>query len=206
MVERILDWVEDTRMTQKVLLLLLMAGFVSITAFQFVVEPQRQRVQGFQHMIQSLDRQLAANEQGRQFETLKNDIARLTPRLEAQRTVLGLQVPVDHMLTDILDKAQSAGVALTSWKSDEPAPIPDMDVHRVTLRLYMQGRYHAFAHFLESLQTLPSALKVQSMDFQAREGSDENPEQPIQASFELTGFQAATVEATEQRVSGKGTG
>lgn len=198
MFEKILDWVEDTRMTQKVIILLLAVGFTSIILFQFVVEPQRQRVQGFQQTVRSLDHQLATIEQSHQLETLKDEIASLIPQLEAQKRVLGLKVPIDQMLTDVLDKAQSVGVTLTSWKSEEPVPIPETDLNRVTLRLYAEGRYHALAHFLEELQTLPNTLMLTSMDFQAQERSDESPEGHIQASFELLGFQA-----TEFRVKGQ---
>ncbi len=205
MVEKILDWVEDTRMTQKVVILLLSVGLTSIILFQFVVEPQRQRVQGFQQTIRSLDHQLATIEQDPQLEALKNEIARLTPQLEAQKRVLGLQVPIDQMLTDVLDKAQSVGVALTSWKSEEPVPIPETNLNRVTLRLYAEGRYHALAHFLEELQTLPNALTLTSMDFQARERSDDGPESHIQASFELLGFQATEFEVKGRHGPEKGT-
>ncbi len=205
MVERILDWVEDTRMTQKVIILLLSVGLTSIVLFQFVVEPQRQHAQGFQQTLRSLDHQLATIEEGHQLETLKDEIARLTPQLEAQKKILGLKVPMDQMLTDVLDKAQSVGVALTSWKSEEPVPILETDLNRVTLRLYTEGRYHALAHFLEELQTLPNTLMLRSMDFQAQERSDESPERPIQASFELIGFQSAELGAKGQRVLEKGT-
>ena len=112
MVENILDWVEDTRMTHKVMILLLFAGFASIVLFQFVVEPQRQRTQAFQQTLRSLDHQLATR--GPQLETLKDEIANLTRQLEAQKRVLA--VPMDQVLASVLDKAQSVDVALTSWK------------------------------------------------------------------------------------------
>ncbi len=203
MVERILDWVEDTRMTQKVIVLLLSVGLTSIILFQFVVEPQQQHVQGFQQTLRSLDHQLATIEQSHQLEPLKDEIARLTPQLEAQKKVLRLKVPVEQMLTDVLDKAQSVGVVLTSWKSEEPVPIPETDLNRVTLRLYTEGRYHALAHFLEELQTLPNTLMLRSMDLQAQERSDESPERHIQASFELIGFQAIEFGTKGQRVPEK---
>ena len=188
MVERILDWVEDTRMTQKVMILFLFAGLTSMILFQFIVEPQRQRAQAFQQTLRSLDNQLATMEGDRQLETLKDEITNLTRQLETQKSVLA--APMDHMLTDVLDKAQSVDVALTSWKSGEPVPLPETDVKRVTLRLHAEGRYHALAHFLEEIQTLPNALTLKSLDFRARERSEENPERPIQASFELIGFLA----------------
>lgn len=188
MVERILDWVEDTRMTQKVMILFLFAGLTSMILFQFIVEPQRQRARAFQQTLRSLDNQLATMEGDRQLETLKDEITNLTRQLETQKSVLA--APMDHMLTDVLDKAQSVDVALTSWKSGEPVPLPETDVKRVTLRLHAEGRYHALAHFLEEIQTLPNALTLKSLDFRARERSEENPERPIQASFELIGFLA----------------
>ena len=183
MVERILDWVEDTRMPQKVVILLLFAGLASIILFQFVVEPQRQRAEAFQQTLRSLDQQLATMEQDRQLETLKDEIAGLTRQLETEKSVLTM--PMEQMLTGVLDKAQSVDVVLTSWKSEEPVPLPETDVNRVTLRLHAEGRYHALAHFLEELQTLPNTLTLKSLDFRARERSEESPERPIQASFEL---------------------
>ena len=201
MVERILDWVEDAPVTQKVMVLLLFAGLTSIIVFQFEVEPQRQRVQAFQQTLRSLDHQLATLERDHQLETLEAEIARLTSRLETQKRVLA--TPMDQMLTDVLDKAQSVDVALTSWKSKEPVPFPETDLNRVTLRLHAEGQYHALAHFLEELQTLPNPLTLKSLDFQARQRIEESPERPIQASFELMVFQPPAVEQREQRVAGK---
>ena len=197
MVESILDWVEDTRMTHKVIILLLFAGFASIILFQFVVEPQRQRTQAFQQTLRSLDHQLATRDP--QLETLKDEIANLTRQLETQKRVLA--VPMDQILSGVLDKAQSVDVALTSWKSEEPVPLPETDLNRVTLWLYAEGRYHALAHFLEELQTLPNTLTLRSLDFQVREATEESPERPIQASFELIGLQATAVGQREQRVA-----
>lgn len=199
MVESILDWVEDTRMAHKVIILLLFAGFASIILFQFVVEPQRQRTQAFQQTLRSLDHQLATMERDPQLETLKDEIVNLTRQLETQKRVLA--VPMDQILTGVLDKAQSVDVALTSWKSEEPVPLPETDLNRVTLWLYAEGRYHALAHFLEELQTLPNTLTLRALDFQVREATEESPERPIQASFELIGLQATAVGQSEQRVA-----
>ena len=199
MVENILDWVEDTRMTHKVIILLLFAGFASIILFQFVVEPQRQRTQAFQQTLRSLDHQLATRDP--QLETLKDEIANLTRQLETQKRVLA--VPMDQLLTGVLAKAQSVDVALTSWKSEEPVPLPETDLNRVTLRLYAEGGYHSLAHFLEELQTLPNTLTLKALDFQARKATEESPERPIQASFELIGLQVTAVGEREQRVAGQ---
>ncbi len=199
MVENILDWVEDTRMTHKVMILLLFAGFASIILFQFVVEPQRQRTQAFQQTLRSLDHQLATRDP--QLETLKDEIANLTRQLETQKRVLA--VPMDQLLTGVLAKAQSVDVALTSWKSEEPVPLPETDLNRVTLRLYAEGGYHSLAHFLEELQTLPNTLTLKALDFQARKATEESPERPIQASFELIGLQVTAVGEREQRVAGQ---
>ncbi len=199
MVENILDWVEDTRMTHKVIILLLFTGFASIILFQFVVEPQRQRTQAFQQTLRSLDHQLATRDP--QLETLKDEIANLTRQLETQKRVLA--VPMDQLLTGVLAKAQSVDVALTSWKSEEPVPLPETDLNRVTLRLYAEGGYHSLAHFLEELQTLPNTLTLKALDFQARKATEESPERPIQASFELIGLQVTAVGEREQRVAGQ---
>ena len=196
MVERILDWVEDTRMTQRVMVLLLFAGLTSIILYQFIVEPQRQRAQAFEQTLRSLDHQLATMKEDRRSETLKEEIATLTSQTETRKRVLA--VSMDHILAGILDKAQSVDVALTSWKSGNPVPLPDTDLYRVTLRLHAEGRYHAFGHFLEELQTLPNTLTLKSLDFHARERSEASLERPIQASFELIGFQATPVEQREQ--------
>ena len=196
MVDRILDWVEDTRMTQKVIIVLLFAGFTSMIMFQFVVEPQRERTRAFQQTLRSLDHQLGTLKRDRRLETLKDEITDLTRRLEAQKSVVA--VPMDQILTGVLDTARSVDVALTSWKSENPVPLPDTDVSRVTLRLHAEGRYHAFGHFLEELQTLPNTLTLKSLDFHARERSEASPARPIQASFELIGFQATPVEQREQ--------
>ena len=199
MVESILDWAEDTRMAHKVIILLLFVGFTSIILFQFVVEPQRQRTQAFQQTLRSLDHQLATMERDPQLETLKDEIANLTRQLETQKRVLA--VPMDQILSGVLDKAQSVDVALTSWKSEEPVPLPETDLNRVTLWLYAEGRYHALAHFLEELRTLPNTLTLRALDFQVREATEESPERPIQASFELIGLQATAVGQREQRVA-----
>lgn len=186
--ERILDWVEDTRMTQKVMVLLLFAGLLAIILYQFIVEPQQQRTQAFEQTLRSLDHQLATMKEDRRSETLKEEIATLTSRTETRKRVLA--VSMDHILAGILDKAQSVDVALTSWESEEPVPLPETDLHRVTLRLHAEGRYHALAHFLEELQTLRNKLTLKSLDFHARERREASPERPIQASFELISIEA----------------
>ena len=197
MAGRILDWVEDTRMAHKVVILLLLAGFTSMIMFQFVVEPQRERAQAFQQTLRSLDRQLETMKRDRGLETLKDEITDLTRQLETQKSEMALSM--DHVLTGVLDKARSVDVVLTSWKSGEVVPLPDTVLNRVTLRLRAEGRYHALAHFLEELQTLPGPLTLTSLDFRARDRSEESPERPIQASFELTGFQATAVEPRGQQ-------
>ena len=197
MVDRILDWVEDTRMAHKVVILLLLAGFTSMIMFQFVVEPQRERAQAFQHTLRALDRQLGTMKRDRRLETLKEEVADLTRQLETQKSEV--TASMDHVLTGVLDKARSVDVELTSWQSEDPVPLPATGLNRVTLRLQAEGHYHALAHFLEELQTLPNTLTLKSLDFRARERSEESPERPIQASFELTAFQSTTVEHREQR-------
>ena len=204
MVERILDWVEDTRMPQKVMVLLLFAGLTSIILYQFVVEPQRQRTQAFEQTLRSLDHQLATMKEDRRSETLKEEIATLTSQTETRKRALA--VSMDNILAGILDKAQSVDVALTSWESEEPVPRPETDLHRVTLRLRAEGGYHALAHFLEELQTLPNKLTLKSLDFHAREGHEANTEHPIQAFIELTGFRATEVEQKEESLAGTITG
>lgn len=204
MVERMLDWVEDTRMTQKVIVLLLLAGLTSIILFQVVVEPERQRTQAFEQTLQSLDHQLSTMKEDRQLETLKEEIATLTSQLDTRKSVLA--VPMDHMLAGVLDRAQAVDVALTSWESEEPVPLPETDLHRVTLRFHIEGGYHALAHFLEELQTLPNRLTLKSLDFHARQRSGASPGHPIQASIELTGFQAAEIGHREPSVAGMVTG
>lgn len=204
MVERVLDWVEDTPGSRKAILLLLCAGLTSIILFQFVVEPQRERARAFQQTLRSLDHQLATLKPDRKLETLKKEIGSLTSRLARDKNLLA--APMDHMLAGIVDKAQSVDVALRSWESEEPVPLPETDLHRVTVRLRAEGGYHALAHFLEELQTLPNTLTLKSLDFHAQERSEANPEHPIQASIELTGFQAAEVEQREESLAGTITG
>ena len=191
MVERILDWVEDTSKSHKTIFLLLCAGLTSIILFQFVVEPQRERARAFQQTLRSLDHQLATLKPDRKLETLKKEIGSLTSRLTREKKLLATSM--DHMLAGIVDKAQSVDVALRSWESEEPVPLPETNLHRVTIRLRAEGGYHALAHFLEELQTLPNTLPLKSLDFHARERSGESPERPIQAFFELTGFQTTAV-------------
>ena len=204
MVERILDWVEDAPKSHKTVLLLLCAGLTSIILFQFVVEPQRERARAFQQTIRSLDHQLATSEPDRKLETLKKEISSLTNRLIGEKKLLA--VPMDHILAGIVEKAQSVDVALRSWESEEPVPLPETNLHHVTIRLRVEGGYHALAHFLEELQTLPNTLPLKSLDFHAQELSEGNPEHPIQASIELTGFQAAEIEQREESIAGTITG
>ena len=191
MVERILDWVEDAPKSHKAMLLLFCAGLASIILFQFVVEPQRERARAFQQTLRSLDRQLATLKPDQELETLKKEIGSLTSRLTREKKRLA--TPMEHRLAGIVDKAQSVDVALRSWESEEPVPLPETNLQRVTIRLRAEGGYHALARFLEELQTLPNALPLKSLDFHARERSGESPERPIQASFELTGFQTTAV-------------
>lgn len=173
------------------MLLLLCAGLTSIILFQFVVEPQRERARAFQQTLRSLDRQLATLKPDQKLETLKKEIGSLTSRLTREKKLLA--TPMDHMLAGIVDKAQSVDVALRSWESEEPVPLTETNLHRVTIRLRAEGGYHALAHFLEELQTPPNTLPLKSLDFHARERSGESPERPIQASFELMGFQTTVV-------------
>lgn len=187
MVERILDWMEDTPKSRKIVLLLLCAGLTSIILFQFVVESQQERARAFQQTLRSLDRQLATLKPDRKLETLKKEISSLTNRLTREKKLLA--TPMDHMLAGIVAKAQSVDVALTSWESEEPVPLPETNLHRITFRLRAEGGYHALAHFLEELQTLPNTLTLKSLDFHARERSEESPDRPIQASIELIRFQ-----------------
>ena len=195
MAERILDWVEDTPKSHKTIFLLLCTGLTSIILFQFVVEPQRERTRAFQQTLRSLDHQLATLEPDRKLETLKKEIDSLTSRLTRDQRLLA--TPMEHRLAGIVDKAQSVDVALRSWESEEPVPLPETNLHRVTIRLRAEGGYHALARFLEELQTLPNALPLKSLDFHARERSEADPEHPIQASIELIGFQAISVEQRE---------
>lgn len=204
MVERILDWVEDAPKSHKTMLLLLCAGLTSIILFQFVVEPQRERALAFQQTLRSLDHQLATSKPDRKLATLKKEIASLTSRPTIEKKLLATSM--DHMLAGIVDKAQSVDVALRSWESEEPVPLPETNLHRVTIRLRAEGGYHALAHFLEELQTLPNTLPLKSLDFHARERSEADPKHPIQASIELTGFQAAEVEPMEKSIAGTITG
>lgn len=190
MVERMLDWVEDTPMTSKLLTLFLCVAVLSLMLFQFVVEPRNQRILALQETLQSLNHRIAAGEHGDQFERLTDEVARLKSQVALQKTRLGIHVPMEHVLTDVFDVAQSAGVTLTSWKPEDPIALPEMDVSRVTLRLYAEGRYYALARFLEELHTLPKALIVQSMDFHVQEKGTESLDDVIHASFELVGFEA----------------
>lgn len=198
MVERMLDWVEDTPMTSKLLTLFLCVAVFSLILFQFVVEPRNQRIRALQETLQSLNHRIAAGDHGGQLERLTDEIARLKSQVALQKTRLGIQMPMEHVLTDVFDVAQSAGVTLTSWKPEEPIALPEMDVSRVTLRLYAEGRYYALARFLEKLHALPKTLIVQSMDFHVEEKGTESPEDLIHASFELVGFEATEAGPMQQ--------
>ena len=198
MVERMLDWVEDTPMTSKLLTLFLCVAVFSLILFQFIVEPRNQRIRSLQETLQSLNHQIAAGEHGDQLERLTDEIARLKSQVALQKTRLGIQMPMEHVLTDVFDVAQSAGVTLTSWKPEEPIALPEMDVSRVTLRLYAEGRYYALARFLEKLHDLPKTLIVQSMDFHVEEKGTESLDNLIHASFELVGFEATEAGPMQQ--------
>lgn len=198
MVERMLDWVEDAPMTSKLLTLFLCVAVLSLILFQFVVEPRNQRIRALQETLQSLNHRIAAGEHGGQFERLTDEIARLKSQVALQKTRLGIQVPMEHVLTDVFDVAQSADVTLTSWKPEDPIALPEMDVSRVTLRLYAEGRYEALARFLEKLHALPKTLMVQSMDFHVREKETESLDDVLHASFELVGFEATETGPTRQ--------
>ncbi len=200
MVERILDWVEDAPKLQKAMLLLLCAGLTSIILFQFVVEPQRERAAAFRQTLRSLDHQLATSTPDQTVVTLKKEIDSLTSRFTMEKKLL--TTSMDHLLAGIVAKAQSVDVALKSWESEEPVPLPETNLHRVTIRLRAEGGYHALAHFLEELQALPNTLPLKSLDFHAQERNEANPGYPIQASIELTGVQAAEVEHGEESIAG----
>ncbi len=193
MVDGLLDWMEDTGAARKLALLLLLAVFASLLAFQFVVAPQQQRARAFQQTLQSLDRRLAGAERpGESPESLRDEINGLARQVESQKSSLGIRVPMDRLLPDIVDTAQSVGVTLTSWQPEEPAPVVEMTLRRVRLRLEAEGRYHALASFLDGLRALPKALIVRSLDYRVRTDTDAtDSEIDIRASFELMGFQAA---------------
>lgn len=203
MVDSLPGWMDDMGLASRLALLLLAAVLVSLIVFQFVIAPQRQRTQAFQQTLQDLDHQLAELEQQRDLvERLNNELDVLASRIEARKKLLGIHVLVDHLLPDIVGMARSAGVTLTSWQPGNPAVIPVAQLSQVTLRLEAEGRYHALAHFLESLHTLPKALIVQSMDYRIRQDGAEDSQSDIHASFELTGFQATTSAWIGQRVPG----
>lgn len=207
MVDSLPGWMDDMGLASRLALLLLAAVLVSLIVFQFVIAPQRQRTQAFQQTLQDLDHQLAEMEQQRDLvERLNNELDVLASRIEARKKLLGIHVLVDHLLPDIVGMARSAGVTLTSWQPGNPAVIPVAQLSQVTLRLEAEGRYHALAHFLESLHTLPKALIVQSMDYRIRQDGAEDSQSDIHASFELTGFQATTSAWIGQRVPGWVTG
>jgi len=207
MVDSLPSWMDDMGLASRLTLLLLAAVLVSLIVFQFVIAPQRQRTQAFQQTLQALDHQMAEMEQQHGLvEHLNNELDVLSSRIEARKKLLGLHVLVDHLLPDIVGMAQSAGVTLTSWQPGNPTVIPVAQLSQVTLRLEAEGRYHALAHFLESLHTLPKALIVQSMDYQIRQDGAEDSPSDIHASFELTGFQATTSAWIGQRGPGWVTG
>ncbi len=192
MVDSLLDWMEDVGVALKLTLLLLLVVFASLIAFQFVTAPQQQRTQAFQQTLQALDHQLAGMERpGDAPESLNDEMDGLTPQVAAQKKVLGIHVPLDHLLPDIVDMAQSVGVTLTSWQPEEPMLMAEVNLNRVTLRLEAEGRYHALVHFLEALPRLPKALIVRSMDYQVRTERVEDSAIDVQASFELIGFEAS---------------
>ncbi len=191
MVDSLPRWMDDMGVVPKLAILLLAAAFVSLIVFQFVIAPQQQRTRALQQTLHSLDQRLAEMDQQSDLaENLNDEMNVLSSRVEAQKELLRLQVLVDHLLPDIVDMAQSVGVTLTSWQPGEPRLIPETQLNRVTLRLEAEGRYHALAHFLEALHTLPKALIVRSMDYRIQQDGAEDSENDIHASFELTGFQA----------------
>ncbi len=200
MVDSLLDWVEDTGMAPKLAMLLLLAVFASLIVFQFVVAPQHQRARAFQQTLQSLDHRLAEmKQQSAPLERLNGEMDVLTPKVAAQKKLLGIHIPVGHMLPDIVDTAQSVGVTLTSWQPEEPRLIPKTNLDRVMFRLDAEGRYQALAHFLEALQRLPKVLIVRSMDYRVRAAEAADQAINIHASFELIGFQATASAQIGQR-------
>ncbi len=204
MVDSLLDWIEDKGVAPKLTLLLLLAAFASLIVFQFVVAPQQQRTQAFQQTLQSLNHRLTGMERpSDSLESLHETMDGLTMQVEAHKNVLGIHIPLDRLLPDIVDTAQSVGVTLTSWQPEEPGLVSEMHLNRVILRLKAEGRYHALAHFLEALQRLPKALIVRSMDYQVRTEGVEDSEIDIHASFELIGFQVSA--RVGQRAPGRAT-
>jgi Tfp pilus assembly protein PilO len=117
--------------------------------------------------LRSLDQQLQLyQETEEQFLHLKEQVTKWESQVLRQEEDLGLEVPMNQVLSDMSLMAQKTGVSLVLWKPDEPNS-PSLKQKRLRqLQLHIEGGYHNVARFLDQTQYLDKTLGVTMLKMQ----------------------------------------
>jgi len=164
---RLLEWFEVTPRIQKVSLACLAMILIGMGFYGWVVAPLIEETDVLVAELQNLDQQLQLYpETEDQFRHLKQQVTRWKSQVLRQEEDLGLEVPMNQVLSDMSLMAQKTGVSLNLWKPDEPNSSSPKQKRPRQLQLHIEGGYHNVARFLDQTQYLDKTLGVTRLKMQ----------------------------------------
>ena len=188
-IQPLLEWLEVSSPSQKLVVLLVSLGIVSLLVYGLALGPRLDRVNNLQQEVQALEQVLKTQTAyGHQRATLDAEVTGLRQRYRVMSETLGMPVAGAEVLSGVSNAANQAGVSLMLWKPEPAVPAPDYNLYETESRLEIEGNFYGLARFLGKLARLPKALVVKAFSISASDrGQAPNT---IRASLDLFGYES----------------
>lgn len=184
---RLLDWLAETPVVQKVSLLVLFMVVCGVGFYWVVAEPLMAQADKVKLEIHDLEAKLKLYTQSDgQVEQAKEELSLWETMVSRQSERLGLDVSMAQVLSDMSNIAEEAGISLTLWKPDQQERVEVTQNVVRHLQLHLEGGYHNVAQFLDRTQYLSKMMGVSAMTMDR--GDTENKNSTVRAKVDFVGY------------------
>lgn len=187
----LLEWFEVTPLFQKISLVFLCVAIVAIGFYGIVAEPIMSETEEIVRDVQTLESKMQRYQESEsEYPHVQEKFLRWESIVAQQEATLGLDVPMNQVLSDMSRIAQETGIILSLWKPGELRVDLSKSVGVRHLQLQIEGGYHQLAHFLEQTQFLNKKLGITA--FLMEKAVSDDGRQAIHAVVDFMGYESVT--------------
>jgi len=158
------EWMHTTPLSQRWILLMVLAGMGIVGFYLFVAEPANDRIQLLRHDVSRVDQAIIQQRDAAdQLPGLREEVRTLESALQSQAhssAWKGQPIDIRHEVTQVAERQH---LNLTVWKSDRPVPDSTGPLVKRSAGIQVEGGYHQVAQFLSQILELPGVLSIPSL-------------------------------------------
>lgn len=187
MMRTLYNWLDETTLLQRVLVMVLAAGLIVINMWSWVLEPRVAQIGERHQAISRLDHDiLLATRKLDGLPRLRQSLSQLETLVAGRESLLMEEARLDRVLGPLAQAANWYDVSLTFWKPGQTKDDTALRFQTTPIRVQAIGTFHQLASFLDALGHEPSSWFVQGFELHhQREQSAESAETRIEASITI---------------------